>query len=83
MYVYFHYWGMGSSIRGVSWRSPSGGQVSHYFWRPGAKLKNVALTSPPPRPAIWPPEVFFLNPLLVFEWQERVQELEKEGGAQI
>ena len=28
-------------------RTP-GGPVSHKFWRPGAKLKNVALTPTPP-----------------------------------
>ena len=32
--------------------------VGHYFWRPGAKLKNVAQPSPPP---IWHPWRFFFS----------------------
>ena len=42
-------------------------------------MKNVALTPPPPS-QFGAPEVFFPE-APACEWQERVQEFEKKGGA--
>ena len=57
---------------GVSSRSQTGGPVSHWFWRPGTKLKNGTL--PSPYRQFGSPEVFYpgapklsMAPLLVLE----------------
>ena len=52
--------------------------MSLYFWHPGAKLKNIALTPstpaqpPPSAPLKFPPQASLklssLEPLLVLEW---------------
>ena len=57
-------------LRGVSRRSPIWGPASHWFWHPGAKLMNVALT-PPPHQLIWSLLKFSsLETLLKLEWHK-------------